>query len=75
MSVHHKGETAYKTLLGFLVTVGVFGLIVFNFINLFTGFLDGSKHEEKSNFQVYDRHNSPVYTLTENGIHMALFAY
>ena len=73
--MHHKGETAYKTLLGFFVTVGIFGLIVFNFINLFTGFLDGSTQEEKSNFQVYDRQNSPVYNLTENRVHMALFPY
>ena len=24
---------------------------------------------------MYDRHNSPVYTLTESGVHMALYAY
>ena len=24
---------------------------------------------------MYERHGSPVYNLTENGIHMALFAY
>ena len=40
-----------------------------------TGFLDNSKLEEKSNFQVYDRHKSDVYNLTENGVHMALYSY
>ena len=75
LSVHRKGESSHKTILGFFVSVCVFGLIVSNFTTLLTGFLDNSKHEEKSNFQVYDRHNSDVYNLTESGVHMAMFAY
>ena len=75
LSVHHKGDSSHKTLLGFFVSVCVFGLIVSNFITLYSGFLDNSKHEETSNFQVYDRHYSDVYNLTESGVHMALFAF
>ena len=75
VSVHHKGESSYKTLLGFFVSVCVFGLIISNFINIMTGFLDNSKHTEQSNFQVYDRHFSPSYNLTENGVNIALYAF
>ena len=75
LSVTHKGESSYKTLLGFFVSVCVMGLIISNFTNLLTGFLDNSKHTEQSNFQVYDRHSSPTYNLTENGVNIALYAY
>ena len=75
VSVHHKGETTYKTLLGFFISTLAFGLIISNLVLLSTAFMDGSRQEEKSNFEVYDRHNSPVHNLNENGIRMAFYAY
>ena len=75
VSVHHKGETSYKTSLGFVVSTVVFGLIIANLINLTTAFMDDSRLEEKSNFQVYDRHESPSFNLTENGIRMVFYMY
>ena len=75
VTVNHKGEDSYKTMLGFIISATVFGLIVSNFVTLSVGFMDGSRQEEKSNSQLYDRHNSPVYNLTESGIRVAIYAH
>ena len=75
VSVHYKGEDTFKTMFGFFVTTAVFGLIISNFVTLSTAFMDGSKQEEKSNSQVYDRHGSPVYNLTESGLHIVLYPF
>ena len=75
VTVHYRGEDTFKTLFGFFVTTAVFGLIISNFITLGTAFMDGSKQEEKSNSQVYDRHGSPVYNLTESGLHLVIYPF
>ena len=48
ITVNHKGEDAFKTLAGFFLTVPIFALMLFNFGNLASDFMDGSRLEERS---------------------------
>ena len=43
ITVHYDGEDKYKTLLGAFFSVAVLTLILFNFVNLATVFMDGSR--------------------------------
>ena len=74
ITVNFKGDDTYKTRLGVFFTFSIMFLIIFNFINLSTAFVDGSRQEDKTNVNLYDRHESPEYNLMEIDIEMALFA-
>ena len=43
ISVHFKGEETYKTRLGVFVSICVLAFMTFNFVNLVTVFMDGSR--------------------------------
>ena len=74
ITVNHKGEDSYKTLAGFFFTVPIVALMLFNFANLASDFMDGSRLEEKSDFKLYDRFVSPEYNIASNGVQITIFA-
>ena len=74
ISVHYAGEDRYRTRLGAFVSISVFSLILFNFINLATVFLDGSRQEEKTNVISWDRHGSLDYQLADFGIDLVIYS-
>ena len=43
ISLHHKGDGSYKTILGFFISAVVFSLIVSNLVTLTVAFADGSR--------------------------------
>ena len=43
ITVHYAGEDRFRTRLGAFVSIAVFCLILFNFINLATVFMNGSR--------------------------------
>ena len=43
ITVHYAGDDKYKTRLGAFMSIAVFSLILFNFINLSTVYMDGSR--------------------------------
>ena len=74
ISVHYAGEDRYRTRLGALISLCVFSLILFNFVNLATVFLDGSRQEEKTNVLSFDRHGSLDYKLADYGIDLVIYS-
>lgn len=73
ISVHLKGDDSFKSLVGSIASTIVFALILSNLVNLCSAFMDGSRQEEKSIFQVYERQGSPSYSLAAQNFRITPF--
>lgn len=65
IGVHYKGNDAYKTKLGALVSVATKVLMTINLVNLVIAYFDGSKQEEKVQSTKFDRWLTDPVNLAE----------
>ena len=75
IEVHYQGKSSYNTWLGLACTVFIYGIVFQSMIVLGTDFINFSRQEENINIEKFDRHDSQVYNLTENGMKFYLLPY
>ena len=75
IEVHYQGKSSYNTWLGFACSVFIYGIVFQSMIVLGTDFINFSRQEENINIEKFDRHDSQVYNLTENGVKFYLLPY
>ena len=73
ISVHFKGKNTYNTWLGVFCTLIVYAVVFKSFIVLGSGFIDGSRQDEKINTEKYDRFDSKAMYLDEMGVKIYVF--
>ena len=71
IGVHYKGEEAYKTKIGGLLTLITYTLILIQTTNLFTDFLDNSAQTEQFSRIKQDLVGLDALKLTENQLEIA----
>ena len=72
IEVIYKGDSQYRTLLGALCTLAVYGLIIFNAISLFQAFRNDSKQSELIQTSEWDRWYGDEYILSEHAIEISI---
>ena len=75
IEVHYKGKSSYNTWLGLACTVFIYGIVFQSMIVLGKDFINFSRQEENVNIEKFDRHDSQVYNLTENGVKFFLLPF
>lgn len=75
IGVHYDGDDSYKTMIGALFSIGVYALMVTNFVTLIQEYGDGSRQEDKSSYEIYERWKSAPFNLADNGIELTLFPF
>ena len=67
IGVNYKGSDIMQTRLGAFFTITVYGLMMIaNVVQLGTAYKNGSKQQEQSNFQIFDRAEGGPYNFHEN---------
>ena len=72
IEITYKGGSQYKTVLGALCTLAVYGLIMFNAISLSQAFRDDSKQSELIQTSEWDRWYGDEYILSEHAIEISI---
>ena len=75
IGVHYRGDSAYKTRLGALVTFATYFLMLIYLSKLSADFFDGSNQEEKGQRIKIDLFNEGPVILAENYFEIATFVY
>ena len=75
IGVHYDGDDSYKTMLGGLISIGVYALMIINFVTLITMYNDGSRQDDKNSYEIYERRKSDPFNLADNGIELTLFPF
>ena len=65
IGVHYRGQDAYKTRLGALVTIATYVLMAINLLSLITAFIDGSNQTETFQETKIDRFESDDVKLSD----------
>ena len=73
VGIMFKGDPTYKTLLGAVTTIGLYVIMIANFVLLITAYHDGSRQEQKNGYRKIDRHFSEAYYLDENNFELSFF--
>ena len=56
INTHFEGQSTFKTWLGFICTVGLYGIVLQTMIVLGKAFINHTRQDEKSNIEKFDRH-------------------
>ena len=75
VGVHYRGDSAYKTRLGALVTFVTYLFMLLNLSKLIAAFFDGSNQEERGQRIKIDRFNEGPVILADNYFEIATFVY
>ena len=66
ITVNYKGQGAYKTIVGTMCTFLTFGVIMWNFLVLWTRFTNHTKQDQSTSELLVDRFMSNAFYFSDN---------
>ena len=66
IGVNFRGKETFQTLVGSFFTLVFYTFVAINFVQLSTGYIDGSKQTYSSYFSYFNRFHREPYDLREN---------